>query len=256
MRTRDEVRSALRAALEQQAAVLAMWEGGSTAFRRDDDLSDLDLYVLAEDDSVEQMFGVVESVLHELGGVSAHLRMPEPSWHGHSQAFYRLTEGAPHLVIDLVVMKRSTEGRFLDRQRHGEPVVFFDRVDEIEPEDIDPAEQQELVSQRIDWLRSMLAMFADFVDKDLQRGNTLGALDAYRSTVLRPLVELLGIRYCPYRYDFGPRYALYEFPADVVERLEALSFIGDPTSLPELRREVEEWFGEIVSEIETHGVEL
>lgn len=66
---RDEALSAMRAALEPLDHVQAMWEAGAIAF------------------------GMVENTLRTLSPIGLKYRLPEPIWHGHSQAFYRL-EGA------------------------------------------------------------------------------------------------------------------------------------------------------------------
>jgi hypothetical protein len=250
------VRSAIRAALQPLPFVHAAWEGGSTAFGRDDEFSDLDLHLLVEDDRIEAAFAAVEDALGDLGGISLHYRVPEPTWHGHSQAFYRLVEGAPHLLVDLVVMRCSSESRFLTRERHGDPVVLFDRTGQIRAEDLDRGEQREIVEHRLRRIRTLVPMFADFVHKDLRRGNRLGALANYHGFVLRPLVELLGIRHCPERSDYGVRYAVHDLPAAAVARLEHLWFVPDSGGVLERCDEALAWVEEVLDEIEAAGIDL
>jgi hypothetical protein len=57
---RADIVAALRGAVEPLPGARAMWEGGSVAFGRADAWSDLDLYVLAEDDAVEEVVVAVE----------------------------------------------------------------------------------------------------------------------------------------------------------------------------------------------------
>jgi hypothetical protein len=121
---------------------------------------------------------------------------------------------------------------------------------------MDRAEQRELIAYRLDRLRTLVPMFADFVDKDLARGNRLGALADYQAFVLRPLVEALGIRYCPARFDYGARYAAYDFPPEVAARLERLWLVCDSKELAERRREAETWLHEILIEIDEEGIGL
>jgi hypothetical protein len=256
VRTRDEVRRAIHAALEPLPFVHAAWEGGSTAFGRDDQFSDLDLHVLVDDDFVERAFAAVEDSLLSLGGISLHYRVPEPSWHGHSQAFYRLVEGAPHLLVDVVVMRCSSEGRFLGRERHGEPVVLFDKIGQIRAEPVDREELREIVEHRLRRIHTLVPMFADFVEKELHRDNELGALANYHGFVLRPLVELLGIRYCPERSDYGVRHVVGDLPPEAVERLEHLWFVPDAAGVLERCRDALEWVGEILDDIEAEGIDL
>ncbi len=40
------------------------------------------------------------------------------------------------------------------------------------------------------------------------------------------------MQYHPIHYDFGTRYVHYELPADVVQRLVDLHFVGDRCELP------------------------
>ena len=78
--------------------------------------------------------------------------------------------------------------------------------------------------------------------KEIQRGNHLEALAFYNAFTLRPLVEVLRIQYAPQRYNFHTRYVYYELPAEVVQDLEALYFIGDPQEISHKRQQAEAWF--------------
>ena len=80
-----------------------------------------------------------EQALRTLSPIAACRRLPEPTWHGHSQVFVRLADAPEHLVVDLVVLHRSVTERFLERERHGVPVVYFDRFGEIAAVPLDRA---------------------------------------------------------------------------------------------------------------------
>ena len=104
---RDDVLSALSGVLEPLDHVQAMWEAGAIAFDRVDDWSDIDVQVASDDERVEDVFTVVEDTLRGLSPIDLKYRLPEPTWHGHSQAFYRLERASPFPMVDFVVMKAS-----------------------------------------------------------------------------------------------------------------------------------------------------
>ena len=63
---RQQVVEVLRAALEPLAFVNAAWLGGSDAFGRADELSDVDLEVDVDDGQVAATFGAVEAALADM----------------------------------------------------------------------------------------------------------------------------------------------------------------------------------------------
>src|SRR5262245_51710094 len=81
---------ALYRRFKAESWVRAAWLGGSDASGRADALSDVDLVLLVEDDAVERAFAATEEALREIASVARSLRLPEPTWHGHAQAFYQL----------------------------------------------------------------------------------------------------------------------------------------------------------------------
>jgi predicted nucleotidyltransferase len=254
---RTDIIAALRAALEPLPEVLAFWEAGSTAFGRADEWSDLDLHVLADDERVEAVLGVVEEALAAAGGgIELRHRVPEPTWHGHAQVFYRLAGAAPHLVIDLVVMRRSLPERFLDEERNGVPAVVFDRSGEIAPTRLDRPLFAAEVAGRLSAQRERFDLFQPFVTKEVARGNALGAVAALHAFTLRPLVEVLGMRHCPERYDYGAHYATLDFPADVVRRLTPLFYPASTADVEAVRAAAEAWFHEVVGVLDAEGVAL
>lgn len=247
--TRDRLLATLRERLEPIEYVHAMWEAGAIAFGRVDEWSDVDLQIVVDDDRVEDAFGAVESALEELSPIDATFRFPEPVWHGHSQAFYRLRDASPYLLLDLVVMKLENEGRFLQFEIHGRPFVYFDKSGVVVPEAFDGAAMSQKIRSRIEGLRARFEMFQVMVTKEIERGQPIEAVAYYHGMVLRPLVEMLRILHAPVRHDFYTRYVYHEFPRKVVERLEPLFFLGDTRDLAAKRREAELWFSELALEV-------
>lgn len=105
---RQKILNTIINALEPQDFVLALWQGGSAAHGYTDEWSDLDIEVIIKDDYIQKTFDIVEDALKTLSEISFKYRIPEPTWHGHSQTFYQLVEASQFLVIDFAVMKRSS----------------------------------------------------------------------------------------------------------------------------------------------------
>ena len=247
---REDIIEALRGALEPKGYMYAMWEGGAAAFGRVDEWSDIDLQTLCDDDRVEDAFDTVRSALEGLSRIDRTFRFPEPTWHGHSQAFYRLEDASEFLLVDFVVMKRGgTSDRFLQPEIHGRPVVYFDKQGDVTCGPLDAAAFAEKLRERVAYVSSLFDLFSPFVAKELNRGNDIEAMGYYQSLVLRPLVELLRIRYAPLRHNFHTRYVHYELPGEAVARLEPFFFTGGPGGLSAKCSEAASWLAELISEL-------
>ncbi len=206
--------------------ILAAWEGGSAAFGREDAISDIDLVLVAEAERVEDAFTLVENTLGELSPISDRCRLPEPTWHGHSQAFYRLRDASPDHFIDLVVSRPDAKDLFLQPERHGNARMAFDRIGIVDPAPLDRNTIDQENRGRVESIRVRHRLMGVLPDKELRRGKPVDALAFYQSVTLRHLVELLRIRHDPFRATFGLRYLDHDLPADVRRRLEPLFSSG------------------------------
>ena len=203
MLSRAEIVAALNSALHSCPHVHACWLGGSDATGRTDELSDIDLLALADDDRVEDTLAVVERTLHALSPVAATYRVPEPTWHGHSQVFIRLERASPFHLIDFCAIKLSSDSRFLEPERHGKAMILFDRGDHLAPVALDCADHEKRIAARLTDLRARFTLFSPFAEKAVRRGDGPEAAHWYFNMTLRMLIDLLRIRYCPDRFDFG-----------------------------------------------------
>ena len=134
---------------------------------------------------------VWRNLLADLSPIDLKYRIPEPTWHGHSQAFYRLADAGPFLLLDFVVMKKSSERRFREREIHGQSVVHFNKNGVLVEEHIDSAELETKLTARLEQLPITFNLFQSLVLKELNRGNNVEALQFYHGMTLRPLLELL-----------------------------------------------------------------
>lgn len=232
--TRRGIVQALGEALEVQPWVLAAWLGGSDATGRTDRWSDVDLMLVVRDECVEQAFELCRAALHAYGPVVVEVRLPMPTWHGHDQAFWQLAGAPEWCMLDMLVMRESSRSsRLLESERHGQPVVLVDRIGAVRPEPFDRAAHDAAIRARIEALRLRFALLQHLVQKAVWRGDAVEAADRYLAYTLRPLVELLRIRHCPDRYDFGLRYLRDDLPEPVWREVEALAL---PGSLAEVER--------------------
>jgi hypothetical protein len=247
--TKKQIISTLYAALEPLDYTHALWEGGAAAFGRADDWSDLDIMVDVDDEYVKDTFQVIENTLIKLSPIEIAYSVPQPTWHGHSQVFYRMRDTSKFQLIDIVVIKHSNPNKFIQPELHGKPVVYFDKSEVVQSSPISRQELALKLKDRLEALKISFDLFQILTNKELNRGNLIEALNFYHTFTLRPLVEVLRIPYEPTRHGFYTRYIYYDMPADVLKKLESLFFIVDGDDLWAKRQIAEEWFYETIEKI-------
>lgn len=247
---REQVVEVLRGALLPLAWVNAAWLGGSDAFGRSDELSDVDLQVDVDDGRVAATFGAIEAALAAASPIVARLVMPMPTWHGHAQRFYRLRDTAEYTAVDVVVFERSDPRRYYNQaERHGRPLVLFDRAGVVRPVPLDQAELAATLAAAVAGIRERLAFTLPLVAKEVRRGDALAALGSYQRHLVAPLVMLYRVRHAPARHDFGSRYTRDDLPAEVQETLAELSFVADLDDLAAKLPRAERLLRELLDEL-------
>lgn len=253
--SRDVILGTLSTTLRPLGFVHALWEGGAVGYGRLDEWSDLDIYVLVDDDKVKEAFVALEGALSSLSPIAMKYDIGPTSYPGLHQAFYRLEGTSEFLVLDVAVVTMSAPDKFLEAETHGRPAFLFSKLDQTTEPVLDKAGLREKVAKRIPRLRLRMDMFQVFVQKEINRGHAIEALDAYRIVVLGSLTELLRIRYRPVHHEFQTRYLHSELPADVARRLESLYFVEDMEDLAEKYASAMGWFDEVHEEVEALGVD-
>jgi len=248
--TRQRLAEQIRSAVEPLDYIHAMWEGGSAAFGRDDEFSDLDLQLDVDDERIAEAFAAVEAALNELSPIELQYNIPEPAWHGMSQRFYKLRDAAPYLLVDLAIRKASDRQRFNEVELHGVPVIYFDKPGVVVSTHLDAAEHEQKLRKRFKDLQILFPLFQGFIEKEIRRDNALGALHYYHAMTLRPLCELAQMIHCPARYNYSAHYAKFELPEDLLGQLVELSFISDLAALDARRMAAAELFGKLVAQLE------
>ena len=247
--TRQEIITALIHGLKPLEFVNAMWEGGSAAFNRLDQWSDIDLQFDVVDDKVEETFQAVQGVLESLSPIDLLYRTPSLPWPGIFQIFYRLSRGGPYLLVDTAVIQHNAPDKLLERPLHGDAIFYFDKIDLAQQPEFDWAALNQRLIKRVASLRTTFDLYQCMVTKEVYRQHPLDALYFYQALTLRPLVEALRILYTPARHAFGPHYAYIDLPAEVTQRLEPLYFVRDIPDLAARRAEVEAWFYQVLDQI-------
>jgi hypothetical protein len=246
--TRDGIVKALVADLKPRRYVKAFWEGGAAAFGRLDEWSDLDLYILVSAGKVEETFGVVEESLRRLSPIS-QTYVVRVGFEGVAQKFYRLKWASEFAVVDLAILTASSPEKFLTSEVHGKNIFYFNKRGVVKVPRLDPHAMQKKIEVRRDVLSGRLAMFGNYVEKEIHRGNSLEALENYRTVVLGTLVEALRMRYNPVHYDFKLRYVHRELPPGVLKKLENLAYVQDVPDLARKNQEARSWCEETLADL-------
>lgn len=233
---------ALRAAMEPHAWIHAAWLGGSEATGRTDALSDVDLQVVVDPEHEEALFELAEAVLDDLGGIERRWRAPAPPGAPYAQRFYLPRDAPEHRMLDLCAMRAQHLAPYLDPRRHGVPVIWFDRAGLLQP--VEDHGVVDRCAVHLAQLQQRLPMLAHIVDKELQRGDLFAAVAFYHQLLLRGLVDLLRIRHCPARFDFGSRYLERDLPPAVRARLGLLLLPKDAAQLARHTKRVRAWIAE------------
>jgi len=253
--TRDRVIHVLVDALEPLDYIHAFWEGGAAAFGRIDEWSDVDLYLVVDDERVDEAFLAVENALKSLSPVEQKYKVLHPPSLHLSQAFYKLEDASEYLLIDLAILTPKSPDKFLEPEIHGNAIFYFNKSDQVKPPPLDREALARKLQKRFGRLRARFAMFNSFVQKEINRGSYLEALDFYRAYTLGTLVEALRIRHSPFHHNFRMHYIHYELPPEIVKKLEHLYFVGDEKDLQEKYDEATNWFDGLASETDPGKVE-
>jgi len=245
---RRRIVAALKGFLKPLEYVHAFYEGGAAAFGRIDEWSDLDLYAIVDDDKVEQTFNVVEEALNSVHQIDVKYPVLQPPWPGVSQVFYRLKNTSRYLLVDFAVLTQRSGEKFLEPNIHGDNVFYFNKSSRIKRPSLDKQKFKDRMDERLERLNARFDLFNIFVQKEINRGNWLEALDLYYNVTLASLVEALRARYNSFHYDFKMRYIHYELPAEVVVKLQNLYFVKDKKELQSKYHAASKWFLTAISE--------
>ncbi|HEY9724228.1 MAG TPA: hypothetical protein V6D47_19665, partial [Oscillatoriaceae cyanobacterium] len=95
--------------------------------------------------------------------------------------------------------------------------------------------------KRLKELETWFPMSQNFVVKAILRDQPAEAVPRYMAYTMRPLVELLRMRDCPLRWDFGMRYLDRDLAPEDYARLRELVFVRDFEDLQRKHAEAAAW---------------
>jgi predicted nucleotidyltransferase len=245
---RRRIVEAVIARLLPLANVRACFEAGSAATGRLDDYSDVDLVIVTPLSAADAAFSAVEAALGALAEITHRWIVDPPPFADSAQRFYFLADAPRYFAVDCVVITEAAVEQLLERERHGEPLVYFDRTGRIRPRPADPTALAARRAKRREQLAGAVPVYAMLVDKELARGRPLDAYGFYQA-LLRLLLEVLGMQYRPDRFDFGWRYLETDLPPHERALLAHLAFVADDDALrqrsDQVAQELERRLGEL-----------
>lgn len=242
---RARISGAVSEALKPLPAVLAGWEGGSAGFGAIDAYSDIDLeFLVANDASFDHLYETAERALEAVSPIAAR-HTPQVG------RYYQLQDASEFLLVDLTFHRVGDADRHLETERHGEKVALFDKGNWLGRVVLDEAALAQRRSRRLQELRTWFPMSQVFVRKAILRGQHVEAVSAYWACTLKPLADLLRMRYCAARWDFGVRYLDRDLPSDVYAQVQDLASVAGLEDLERKRAQATTWAMALLDELQS-----
>lgn len=230
MLQRDQVLKAIYFALKDYTHIQALCVSGSAAFNRVDEYSDIDIRIMAEPQYYNDIFYRIETSLKKLDHIQDRYIVPDVCLNGYVQRFYKLKNLSSFNIIDLVIFQEDRLFEFLDRNRHGNPIILLDYKNKLIPEETSQ-EVLDKFSLRINHLKEEFRFLSRIlVERAILRNRFAEAVSLYHARVLAPLLEILRAKYSPSRQDFGARYLQWDLPQDkckIIDELYAIASFED-----------------------------
>ncbi|MBS1514205.1 MAG: nucleotidyltransferase domain-containing protein [Bacteroidetes bacterium] len=229
---REKIVNALVKLYEPSDDVYAVWENGSTAFNRVDDYSDIDLAVECETNAIPSLIEKAEKILEEVVGIEYRYEMKQNFFQGMTQIFYKFKNTSPFLLLDIGFLHHGeTKDNLTQPEIHGDVKVHFDKIGMTENKELEKGEWDKKMAERIAAHRERFQVFDILPLKELYRKQYVDTFAFYMGHYINPLVELLRIKYKPFRYNFGLRYLSYDLPEEEFKLIEQLVFVKDGTDM-------------------------
>ena len=249
MKSRTEIQQALKTFLQAQSPVVAAWEGGSAATGYVDEYSDLDVSIVVEDEAVEAVLQATMHYLESTYGILHSHRVPEPTWHGHSQIFVQVKQTAPLFYFDFVFIKQSHPNKLMESDRHGQAYVYFEKKP-IYDSSVTPLDT--MMSRAKHFYG--LAASTDFllrieIKKQIKRDNFLEAFPLLMGFLNRNFGILCNLKYRPAKVDFGVRYAYREYGIEDRNLIEQGMKVSSIAGIKRLFPKIEKRFEALKEEI-------
>ena len=235
--------------LEPFEDVLAAWEGGSIATNTKDQFSDIDLCFLANNKNLNEVLNRVEQSLVKLH-IEHKWQAQKSVWgEGMMQRVFILKDSPKYFLVDVAIFDiehAQLLKDFLEFERHGQPVIHFDKSAYIQVGHTDAMALFKKQQLRLNEIEKAFPVYKLLVLKEHERKNKLDSLAFYQNGILRPLIEILGMLYRPYKYDFGMRYIHKNFPQEIQNLLVDLSYVESLSEIPDKLAQAEKILAESI----------
>ena len=244
---RDRISDAVTQALRPLPIVFAGWEGGSAAFGAVDEYSDIDLdFIVADDALFDDLYALAERAIETVSPIAS-------SYTPRTGRYYKLKDGGDFFLVDLIFHRATDPDHHLDIERHGANLPLFDKGDWLRPKPFDERLLAVQRDRRYRELQTWFPMSQVFVRKAILRGQHVEAVGAFWAYTLRPLADLLRMRYCPARWDFGVRYLDRDLPPAVYDQVRDLALVSDLRDLEAKLARATAWGAALLRELESVG---
>jgi hypothetical protein len=165
--------------------------------------------------------------------------------------YYQLESAGEFLLVDLCFFAAGASDRPLEVERHGRIRHLFDKGDWLRPRALDETALAAKREERHRELQTWFPVSQSFVRKAILRGQHVEAMHCFWGYTLRPLVELLRMRHCPARWDFGMRNLDRDLPCAAYERVRELLYVRDLEDLADKLPGAVTWGAALLQELES-----
>jgi hypothetical protein len=234
--------------------MLAMWEAGSAAFGRADEYSDLDIGLLSRTGANDEVWGLVDRAFDALGGVVLRWNEEAPLFEGMDKRVFRPRLSSRWLQVDIGLFPETAVDLHNQPGRHGDVLVIFDHDHRLQVPSWDSDAHHRRMREALHQEIMKWQIYYGWFRKELARGRTVDAFAAHLGGSVRPLLNVLGMRYRPMRWDFGMRYVKEDMPASVVQTIERLCYVAEPGLLESRLSEADRLFRTAVAELAQEGI--
>lgn len=248
---REKVLNTLLPEIKSWNFILTCCEGGAAASGRLDPYSDLDLILCVEDEFLDMVFPKIEEALIKNWKIQSRWRLPDNK--NYNQCYFKLRDTPEYFFVDVVVMRPETLSHFFEKERHGIPVIHFEREKIVQCQSVDLTAYRLKIMERVKSIDDSLPFYCSIIQKEILRNLPVDTLAFYR-IVVGFLVELLGMKYRPSRFDFGLRYTSVDFPISEQYELQKFLFAASleeiKLNLPILETKIQNLVAQIKSSVE------
>jgi predicted nucleotidyltransferase len=210
--------------LESESFTYSAWLGGSTATAREDELSDTDLVVIA--DNPELIFQKIDESIKLVSPIKNKWRVEDST--KYHQCFYVLENSSETYYIDICVfssLQPETYEEYFNKERHGTPFVLFDKKEILKKASLTPKTETPPVLDIENFRGKFEVLYRTFL-KEAKRDKHIDAFAFYLKLVSM-WVQLERNQFSPQKHDFNFRYLYTDLPPENASFVECLLKVSD-----------------------------